>query len=152
MSMFQILTQEAWVEVMDETMLRTREALAPLVAIYFILYHLFVTLIVLSLFVAVILDNLELDEDIKKLKQLKFREQSAEIKETLPFRLRIFERFPDSPQMTTLHKLPSDYILPKVRAEMFTQRDFFVIRGCPTGQGQFHAPVRFGQRPLRGRC
>jgi sodium leak channel non-selective protein len=112
--MFQILTQEAWVEVMDETMLRTREALAPLVAIYFILYHLFVTLIVLSLFVAVILDNLELDEDIKKLKQLKFREQSAEIKETLPFRLRIFERFPDSPQMTTLHKLPSDYILPKV--------------------------------------
>jgi len=77
--MFQILTQEAWVEVMDETMVRV-EGLAPIVAIYFILYHLFVTLIVLSLFVAVILDNLQLDEDIKKLKQLKFREQSAEIK------------------------------------------------------------------------
>jgi succinate dehydrogenase/fumarate reductase cytochrome b subunit len=45
MSMFQILTQEAWVEVMDETMLRTRETLAPLVAVYFILYHLFVTLV-----------------------------------------------------------------------------------------------------------
>lgn len=45
MSMFQILTQEAWVEVMDETMLRTNETLAPLVAIYFILYHLFVTLV-----------------------------------------------------------------------------------------------------------
>jgi hypothetical protein len=43
--MFQILTQEAWVEVMDETMLRTRETLAPLVAVYFILYHLFVTLV-----------------------------------------------------------------------------------------------------------
>lgn len=70
--------------------------------------------IVLSLFVAVILDNLELDEDIKKLKQLKFREQSAEIKETLPFRLRVFEKFPDSPQMVCLHKIPSDYILPKV--------------------------------------
>lgn len=68
----------------------------------------------LSLFVAVILDNLELDEDIKKLKQLKFREQSAEIKETLPFRLRIFEKFPDSPQMTSLHKVPSDFNLPKV--------------------------------------
>ena len=39
---------------------------APLVAVYFILYHLFVTLIVMSLFVAVILDNLELDEDAKK--------------------------------------------------------------------------------------
>ena len=35
-------------------------------AIYFVLYHLFVTLIVMSLFVAVILDNLELDEDAKK--------------------------------------------------------------------------------------
>lgn len=69
----------------------------------------------LSLFVAVILDNLELDEDIKKLKQLKFREQSAEIKETLPFRLRIFEKFPDSPQMTSLHHVPSDFTLPKVR-------------------------------------
>lgn len=45
MSMFQILTQEAWVEVMDETMLRTKETLVPLVAIYFILYHLFVTLV-----------------------------------------------------------------------------------------------------------
>ncbi|XP_011260047.1 sodium leak channel non-selective protein [Camponotus floridanus] len=124
MSMFQILTQEAWVDVMDETMLRTHETMAPLVAVYFILYHLFVTLIVLSLFVAVILDNLELDEDIKKLKQLKFREQSAEIKESLPFRLRIFEKFPDSPQMTCLHKVPSDFNLPKVRESFMRQ---FVI-------------------------
>lgn len=72
--------------------------------------------IVLSLFVAVILDNLELDEDIKKLKQLKYRQQSAEIKESLPFRLRIFEKFPDSPQMTKLHKVPGDFNLPKVNS------------------------------------
>lgn len=45
MSMFQILTQEAWVDVMDETMVRTREHLAPFVAVYFICYHLFVTLV-----------------------------------------------------------------------------------------------------------
>jgi hypothetical protein len=50
--------------------------------------------IVLSLFVAVILDNLELDEDIKKLKQLKAREASAETQQTLPLRLRVFEKFP----------------------------------------------------------
>jgi len=43
--MFQILTQEAWVDVMDETMLRTPKTLVPLVAVYFILYHLFVTLV-----------------------------------------------------------------------------------------------------------
>lgn len=76
--------------------------------------------IVLSLFVAVILDNLELDEDVKKLKQLKFREQSAEIKETLPFRLRIFEKFPDSPKMACINKLPSDFNLPKVIITIFS--------------------------------
>lgn len=47
MAMFQILTQEAWVEVMDETMLRTSETIVPVVAVYFILYHLFVTLVIL---------------------------------------------------------------------------------------------------------
>ncbi|GFS85124.1 sodium leak channel non-selective protein [Nephila pilipes] len=121
MSMFQILTQEGWGEVMNETMLRTSRTIGPLVAIYFILYHLFVTLIVLSLFVAVILDNLELDEDIKKVKQLKAREQSAGIKEGLPLRLLLFERFPDSPQMSRLNKVPSEFIVPKVRESFMRQ-------------------------------
>lgn len=115
MSMFQILTQEAWTDVMNETMLRVRDPLGPYISIYFIMYHLFVSLIVLSLFVAVILDNLELPEDIKKAKQLKAREQTACISEELPMRLRIFERFPDSPQMTKLHKSISEFNVPKVR-------------------------------------
>lgn len=68
----------------------------------------------LSLFVAVILDNLELDEDFKKLKQMKAREQSAGIQETLPLRLRVFEKFPARPTMAKLHKVPSDFSLPKV--------------------------------------
>ncbi|KAF2357306.1 Ion transport domain [Trinorchestia longiramus] len=125
MSMFQILTQEGWVEVMDETMISTmrkaRDEVAPFVAMYFILYHLFVTLIVLSLFVAVILDNLELDEDFKKLKQMKAREQSAGIQETLPLRLRVFEKFPNRPTMAKLHKVPSDFSLPKVRESFMRQ-------------------------------
>lgn len=69
----------------------------------------------LSLFVAVILDNLELDEDIKKVKQLKAREQSAGFNEELPLRLRLFESFPDSPQMTRLHKSANEFSVPKVR-------------------------------------
>lgn len=85
----------------------------------------------LSLFVAVILDNLELDEDVKKLKQLKFREQSAEIKETLPFRLRVFEKFPDSPKMACIHKLPSDFNLPKASCKyIFIRNYFLIIRFC----------------------
>lgn len=115
MSMFQILTQEAWTDVMNETMLRVPEIIGPYVAVYFIMYHLFVSLIVLSLFVAVILDNLELPEDLKKAKQEKAREQIACISEELPFRLRLFERFPDSPQMTKLHKSASEFNVPKVR-------------------------------------
>lgn len=115
MSMFQILTQEAWTDVMNETMLRVRDQIGPYVALYFIMYHLFVSLIVLSLFVAVILDNLELPEDLKKAKQEKAREQTACISEELPLRLRLFERFPDSPQMTKLHKSASEFNVPKVR-------------------------------------
>lgn len=66
MSMFQILTQEGWIDVMHETMVAvTFPAARPFVCVYFILYHLFATTVLVSLFVAVILDNLELDEDLK---------------------------------------------------------------------------------------
>ena len=94
-SMFQILIQEAWPEVMSKTLKQVQNkvkryvnqqiiinwftvyfftvnpSMPFVVAVYFIVYHLFVTLIVMSLFVAVILDNLELDEEAKKIKQLK---------------------------------------------------------------------------------
>ncbi|ELU07210.1 hypothetical protein CAPTEDRAFT_150573 [Capitella teleta] len=120
MSMFQILTQKGWNEVMHLTMYRTGEQFAPLVAIYFIFYHLFVTLIVVSLFVAVILDNLELEEDIKKLKQLKQREL-AEKQKNLPLRLRIFEKFPDRPQMVHLHKIPSEFSTSRMRDSFLRQ-------------------------------
>lgn len=116
MSIFQILTQEAWTDVMNETMLRvTSVFIGTCVAFCFIMYHLFVSLIVISIFVAAILDNLELPEDLKKAKQEKAREQIACISEELPLRLRLFERFPDSPQMTKLNKSASEFNVPKVR-------------------------------------
>nr|VZI50442.1 unnamed protein product [Spirometra erinaceieuropaei] len=122
MSMFQILTQKGWVAVMHDTMdVVNSNAVITGVAIYFVFYHLFVTLIVLSLFIAVILDNLELDEDIKKLKQLKMREISAETQQKLPLRLRIFEKFPNRPQMIRLTRLVSDFLLPKIRDSFMRQ-------------------------------
>uniref|UniRef100_A0A3P8RZL0 Sodium leak channel NALCN n=1 Tax=Amphiprion percula TaxID=161767 RepID=A0A3P8RZL0_AMPPE len=121
MSMFQILTQEGWVDVMDQTLVAVGQVWAPVVAIYFILYHLFATLILLSLFVAVILDNLELDEDLKKLKQLKQSEANADTKEKLPLRLRIFEKFPNRPQMVKISKLPSDFTVPRIRESFMKQ-------------------------------
>lgn len=56
-----------------------------------------------------------MDEDIKKVKQLKAREQSAGISEELPLRLKIFEHFPDSPQMVKLNKTASEFAVPKIR-------------------------------------
>lgn len=43
--MFQILTQKGWIEVMHVTMFETGKTVAPFVAIYFISYHVFVTLV-----------------------------------------------------------------------------------------------------------
>ncbi|XP_078664203.1 sodium leak channel NALCN-like isoform X2 [Branchiostoma floridae x Branchiostoma belcheri] len=120
MSMFQILTQEGWVEVMDHTMWAVGETYAPLVAVYFILYHMFTAVIVVSLFVAVILDNLELDEDLKKLKQLKAREEVG-TKQKLPLRLRVFEKFPNKPHMIKPSKLTADFPLPKIRESFMKQ-------------------------------
>lgn len=94
-------------------------------------------LIVVSLFVAVILDNLELDEDIKKLKQLKLREQVAETQQNLPLRLRIFEKFPDRPQMVHLNKLPSDFSTSRIRDSFIRQfLELSSDRGLARGTGK----------------
>ena len=46
MSMFQILTQKGWAVVMYEVMFRVHtDWLAAIVAIYFILYHLYATVV-----------------------------------------------------------------------------------------------------------
>ncbi|KRY47781.1 Sodium leak channel non-selective protein [Trichinella britovi] len=121
MSMFQIMTQEEWIEVVVETMRAVGDTLAPLVAIYFVTYHLLVTLIVLSLFVAVILDNLEMDEELKKVKQLKAREHTTSSRNKLPLRLRVFTHFPDRPQMVTVKRIPNEFPLPKIR-DSFTRQ------------------------------
>lgn len=84
----------------------------------------------MSLFVAVILDNLELDEDVKKIKQLKAREQSAETQQKLPLRLRIFEKFPNHPQMVSLKRVTNDFDVPKIRESFMRQflgDDFNII-------------------------
>ncbi|CAI5447137.1 unnamed protein product [Caenorhabditis angaria] len=121
MSMFQIITQEGWTDFVVEVLRATDDALVPFVALYFVAYHLFVTLIVLSLFVAVILDNLEMDEELKKVKQLKAREATTSMRSTLPWRLRVFEKFPTRPQMSAMKKADSDFPMPKVRGSFTHQ-------------------------------
>lgn len=45
MSMFQIITQEGWTDFVVEVLRATDDNLVPLVALYFVAYHLFVTLV-----------------------------------------------------------------------------------------------------------
>ncbi|KAK6049651.1 hypothetical protein COOONC_12844 [Cooperia oncophora] len=85
--------------------------------------------IVLSLFVAVILDNLEMDEELKKVKQLKAREATTSMRSTLPWRLRVFEKFPTRPQMAAMRRVDSDFPMPKVRDSFAHQ---FALEGVDT--------------------
>ena len=50
MSMFQVLTQKGWVDVMHYTMLHSIQDVAPFVAIYFIVYHLAINLVCITSF------------------------------------------------------------------------------------------------------
>ena len=52
---------------------------------------------------------------------MKTREASAETQQKLPWRLRVFERFPDHPQMIELSRLPHDFIIPKIRDSFMRQ-------------------------------
>jgi hypothetical protein len=49
---------------------------------------------------------------------------------TLPWRLRIFERFPTRPQMVQLKRMESEFTVPRMR-DSFTHQ--FVL-GCQEGQ------------------
>ncbi len=56
-----------------------------------------------------------------KIKKLKAREQSTETQEKLPWRLRIFNKFPNQPQMISLKKISNDFETPKIRESFMRQ-------------------------------
>ena len=75
-------------------------------------------------------------EQLKKVKQLKAREATTSMRSTLPWRLRVFEKFPTRPQMAVMRKFvrcglnfiklqvfraDSDFPMPKVRGSFTHQ-------------------------------
>ncbi|CAK5081117.1 unnamed protein product [Meloidogyne enterolobii] len=68
-----------------------------------------------------------MDEELKKVKQLKAKEATA-VKTTLPWRLRIFEKFPTRPQMVHLKKVVNEFNTPKVR-DSFTNQFVWSEKG-----------------------
>ena len=87
--MFQLLMQEGWTQMFSEIMCR-RDWVYFFINIYFIMLHLLASLILLNFFVAVILDNLDYDEEVKK-KKLEEAEKNTEKVQKVPYHLRIFE-------------------------------------------------------------
>jgi hypothetical protein len=115
MSTFQIIIQEGWVDLTSEVMSQTPGYVAYSASLLFFLpLHLIASLIIFSMFVAVIADNLELPED----KKLEEQEQQSRMitkgSEELPWRLKIFELFPNDPKLVHIPNA-SNYDLPPIR-------------------------------------
>ena len=86
--MFQLVMQEGWTELMGEIMCR-RDGFWWLMNIYFIILHLFGSLVLLNFFAAIILDNLDYDEEKKKEKfEKEFKERKVE---KVPWKLKVFK-------------------------------------------------------------
>ena len=124
--MFQVLMQEAWNEMLHDILRQAIEedqaSLTWIIYPYFILSHILAAVILISVFVALILDNLELDEELKLVKQRKMGELGSETQMTLPARLKVFERFPANPKIIRTENI--DCSLPKVR-ESFMRKYLF---------------------------
>ncbi len=88
-SMFQLLMQEGWSQLYSEFQCR-RDGLWLLINFYFIVLHLIASLFLLNFFVAIILDNLDYDEDVK-IQKLEEAEKSKEKIQKVPRHLRIFK-------------------------------------------------------------
>ena len=88
--MFQLVMQEGWTEVMGEVMCH-RNGWWVLINAAFIGLHLLGSLILLNIFVAAILDNLEYDDDTKRQKlEEDLKKQKVE---KVPRDLKLFKQF-----------------------------------------------------------
>ena len=123
-ALFQIFMTEAWVEIMDDVLYRGGLGLSFLVFAVFILFHLLAATILISVFVALILDNLELNEEVKIAKQRRLGEEVADTQEKLPRRMRLYQKLKPQPKLTKI-----DYVetsLPKIRQSFVTN---YVTKG-----------------------
>lgn len=127
--MFQLLMQEGWSQLFSEIMCR-RDVVFIFINIYFILLHLIASLILLNFFVAVILDNLDYDEELKK-KKLEEAEKNKEKVQKVPFYLQIFKLC--GPKKIAVPKISSADAPDLTEADV---RNFYNIGGVgdfPTG-------------------
>ncbi|XP_047127519.1 sodium leak channel NALCN [Hydra vulgaris] len=113
-AMFQVFMSENWNGVMNDLLWQGQKKYSWLVFITFISFHLLAATILLSVFVALILDNLELEEGVKLLKQHRQGVEVADTQEALPARIQLFEKLKPRPKLVSLDNM-NECSLPKVR-------------------------------------
>lgn len=116
--MFQVLMQEAWNEVLHDMLREGGSNYYALVFIYFILYHILAAVILISVFVALILDNLEFDEEVKIMKQNHLREVT-DSNYKMPLRLQIFQKMKARPKLVKMENIGCS--IPKVRESFMSK-------------------------------
>ena len=126
-AMFQVFMSENWNGVMNGLLWQGQKKFSFLVFITFICFHLLVATILISVFVALILDNLELEEGVKLLKQHRQGVEVADTQEALPARIQLFEKLKPRPKLVSLDNM-NECSLPKVR-QSFVNKFITSIEG-----------------------
>ena len=119
-AIFQVFMAEAWNQVMNDVVYVGQQPYSFFIFIVFILIHLLASTILISVFVALILDNLEFSEQLKLLKQKRQGEEVADTHKHIPARIRVFKRLDPHPNIVKVPCLDAN-VLPKVRQSFLTK-------------------------------
>ena len=137
--MFQLLMQEGWSQLYSEFQCR-RDWLWLLINFYFIILHLIASLFLLNFFVAVILDNLDYDEE-EKIVKLEEAEKNKEKVQKVPRHLRIFKL--GGPKKIPVPKLSSVDAPNLTEADVRNFYNVGEVTDLPRGYVNEHPPLPY---------
>eukprot|EP00127_Corallochytrium_limacisporum_P003849 Clim_evm63s153 gene=Clim_evmTU63s153 len=120
-SLFRIACGEDWLIILYQTI--DQSPAPPVTAIIIVIIHAFCNFLLINLFIAVILENLELPEDLKIEKQAQLYLQSiagVEAKQfggqPTDFAAKVFSRLPPNPKTVKIDGVPTAFVPPISRS------------------------------------
>jgi hypothetical protein len=121
-----------------------RDIIFFFINLYFIILHLFASLILLNFFVAVILDNLDYDEEVKK-KKLEEAEKNTEKVQKIPHHLRVFQLC--GPKKISVPKISSSDAPNLTEADVRNFYNIGEVTDFPTGFVAEQPPMVHSEGP-----
>ncbi|ORX65453.1 hypothetical protein K493DRAFT_157461, partial [Basidiobolus meristosporus CBS 931.73] len=125
-ALFQILTGENWTTILWNTMRSQQGFMVFIGAIFCVIFYFYSHFIIINLFVAVFLENFEMEEEEKRLQQVQNYIHQSEGRSSLfqmPFfwrKLNPYRYLKPSPEMVRVQDLPSNLVL-RIRKNYFKQ-------------------------------